>query len=657
MKSFLQNMELRKLFPIMTGIVIVLLAAITALGIKQYLLYRHCDAMLTHSNRIIFQFTSIKEHINDSLVAGTTINIPETSQELLSFDQDLKDIVDDILIPEEFKLSLVSQVDLMSLVVQLRTIMGKTSAPSPDQAAKLTAALRSINNRLLTFHNLLAGHTRSLLLGLYKVIVGTLALIIFFTTTMLLLINRFIAVPIVRLCSLADHTTEGDGSNSWKTSTLPASIQSLTEVVTKGNANKKRMENLQICLENTLQTLPESFDSPDNWETLCAALQTNPNYFLVWVGQFAGDGGDGLVPENIIGDGCVSCSPSGCRQTIEHLIEFCYQEGGLCDTAKKAMLHGTWAIAQMSHEKVPQNLRRSLTIDSQPIQSVSFPITGPAQTVDTVITVYSPLTEPFSSLELSVLQLLCEHISHIRRQQAASGPVIDTIPTDLYRFAVAGNLSTSLAHEIINLANGALNYSQALVDLTANDQEKGEEHLLLEKLHGQEQKISSLAADFNQLVSLDAAMPRKLSIHQLFGRIQHLLQGKFKQNNIKLHTTVGRDVPEVVAPFALLQIVILTLLHEAESYIHTIAEAKGKTSIHLTATTSTNTPAELLMTICPLRSDIETDIQTETGPWPSMTICRDMMHSFQGDLLLDMHATDPYLTATLTVPLPDKTIN
>ncbi len=146
-------MELRKLFPIMTGIVIVLLAAITALGIKQYLLYRHCDAMLTHSNRIIFQFTSIKEHINDSLVAGTTINIPETSQELLSFDQDLKDIVDDILIPEEFKLSLVSQVDLMSLVVQLRTIMGKTSAPSPEQTAKLTAALRSINNRLLAFHN------------------------------------------------------------------------------------------------------------------------------------------------------------------------------------------------------------------------------------------------------------------------------------------------------------------------------------------------------------------------------------------------------------------------------------------------------------------------------------------------------------------------
>ena len=47
-------MELRKLFPIMTVIVILLLAAITALGIKQYLLYRHCEEILTRSNQIIF---------------------------------------------------------------------------------------------------------------------------------------------------------------------------------------------------------------------------------------------------------------------------------------------------------------------------------------------------------------------------------------------------------------------------------------------------------------------------------------------------------------------------------------------------------------------------------------------------------------------------
>lgn len=651
MKTFLHNMELRKLFPILTGIVLLLLAAISALGIKQYLLYRHCDEMLAHSNKIIFQFTSIKEHINDSLVAGTAINIPETSQELLSFDQDLKSIVDDILIPEEFKLSLVSQVDLMSLVVQLRTIMGSNAAPSPEQGAKLTASLRSISNRLHAFHNVLAGYTRSLLLGFYKVIVGTLALVIFFTTTMLLLINRFIAFPIVQLCSMAEDDGEDSGKSPWKASALPASIHSLTLMVTRGKAYEQRMQDLQTCLENTLQTLPDSFDTPDSWETLCAALQTNPNYILVWAGQFTGDGG---VPEKIIGDGCVSCSPRQCRRTIEQLMEFCYQEGGLCDTAKKAAQQEIPVIAQMSHEEIPQPLRQALAMENVPVLSASFPITGPARTIDTVITLYCPQIEALDSLERSILQLLCEHIGHLRLERP-SIPGLDQIPTDLYRFAVAGHLSTSLAHEIINLSNGALNYSQALVDLTASDQAKGEEHLLLEKLHGQEQKISRLATDFNQLVSQEASRPQKISIPLLFDRIQHLLQGKFRQHNIKLQTTIGQEVPEVIAPFTLLQIVLLTLLHEAETYMQTVSTLSGEKIIRLTATTGTIPPSELLLTVCPLLPDIETDLQTEAAPWPSISVCRDMMHSFEGDLILDMHATDPYQSATLTVPLQVKT--
>ena len=407
-------MELRKLFPIMTSIVILLLAAITTLGIKQYLLYRHCEEILSRSNQIIFQFTSIKEHINDSLVAGKTINIQETSQEFLGFDKDLKEIVDDILIPEEFKLSFISQVDLMGLVVQLRAIKDNISSPSPEQPAQLTASLRSINNRLHAFHNLLSGYTRSLLLGLYKVIVGTLALIIFFTSTMLLLINRFIAVPIVELCSTVDNAVGEDRNSSWKTSTLPASVHSLTSFITKETTHKKRIENLRICLDNILQTLPDSFDSRDDWETICSVLQTNPDYFLVWVGRHIDDD---QIPDPITGCGCVSSSPSQCRQAIEQLIEFCHQDGGFCDTARKALQQETHVIAQTSHEGIPQSLRSSLAIENQTILSASFPITGPTGTIDTIITVYSTQVENLSPLEISVLLFLCQHISQIRLQQ------------------------------------------------------------------------------------------------------------------------------------------------------------------------------------------------------------------------------------------------
>jgi len=630
----------------MTGIVLLLLAAITLLGIKQYLLYRHCDEILSRSNQIIFQFTSIKEHINDSLVTGKTINIQETSQELLGFDEDLKNIIDDILIPEEFKLSFISQVDLMGLVVQLRTIKD-TISPSAKQHEQLTASLRSISNRLLGFHNLLSTYTRSLLLGLYKVIVGTLALIIFCTTTMLLLINRFIAIPIVKLCTITERHTKPNRNTLWKTSTLPASIQSLTSFITREQAYHTRMEHLQICLNNVLQTLPDTFDSPDDWETLCAALQTNPDYFLVWVGQHTDDG---HFPDPVTGCGCISSSPSQCRQAIEHLIEFCHQDGGLCDTARKAMKQGTWITALTTSEEMPKNLRNSLAIGNQPVLCASFPIAGPAHTIDTIITLYSTEEDSFSALETSVLLFLCRHISHIRSQQATATAVANTtIPAELYRFSVAGDLAGSLAHEMINLANGALNYSQALIDLTVDDQQRSDEHLLLEKLHTEEQKISRLAADFNMLANTETERPRKISAEQLVESIRRLVQGRFRQHNVKLQTTIDKDVPEITAPVASLQIVLLTLLHEAEVYIRTLPE-NSRESITLMVTLNQN-HTELSMTISPLPADIETKVEDKAGPWPSMTICHGIMERCEGNLVVTANANRSSLSATLTLPL------
>jgi hypothetical protein len=637
-------MELRKLFPIMTGIVILLLAAVTLLGIKQYLLYRHCDEILSRSNQIIFQFTSIKEHLNDSLVTNTPINIQETSQELLGFEEDLKNIIDDILIPEEFKLSFISQVDLMGLVVQLRTIKDMRT-PSAEQHAELTASLRAISNRLLGFHNLLSTYTRSLLLGLYKVIVGTLALIIFCTTSMLLLINRFIAIPIVKLCTITERHSEPDHNPFLTTSSLPASIQSLTSFITREQTYHTRMEHLQVCLNNVLQTLPDTFDSPDDWETVCGALQTNPDYFLVWVGQHTEKGN---FPDPVTGCGCISSSPSQCKQAIEHLIEFCHQDGGLCDTARKAMNQGTQITALTTSEEMPKNLRNSLAIGNQPVLCASFPIVGPDHSIDTIITLYSTEEGSFGPLETSVLNFLCRHIGQIRTQLETDTTVAPAIPAELYRFSVAGDLAGSLAHEMINLVNGALNYSQALIDLTSDDQQQSDEYLLLEKLHTEEQKISRLAADFNMLANTEIKNPIKISAEQLVESTRRLVHARFRQHNVTLQTTIDKNIPDITAPVTLLQLVLLTLLHEAETFILSLPDNRRESII---LKVSDQNHKELTITLSPLPSNIETKGKDIDEPWPSIALCHDIMENCEGALVITSGTDRSSLSATLSLPL------
>jgi len=198
MKRFLHNLELKMVFQIIVGVVIVFLVAITALGVKQYFLYQHCRETVSLSNQLLFGFTSIKEHISETLLTGGRVNIQEVSREIQGFDGQIKKIGDDILIPEELKASFISQVDMVSLVVQLRAVQG-SEEPDSQRMETLAASLRSVSGRLLKFHEVLSAYTQSLLLGLHRVVVGTLALVVFVVCSMLFFMHRYISEPIMKL--------------------------------------------------------------------------------------------------------------------------------------------------------------------------------------------------------------------------------------------------------------------------------------------------------------------------------------------------------------------------------------------------------------------------------------------------------------------------
>ncbi|WP_028583149.1 sensor histidine kinase [Desulfogranum mediterraneum] len=652
MHSFLGKVELRKLFPTVTLVVVVLLAAVTVLGIQQYHRYGHCEEILSRSDQIIFQFTSIKEHLNESLVAGKTINARKAGDELLGFERELKSISDDIAIPEEFKISFLSQVDLMGLVVQLRAISDSSSSLSIEQLGRLTTSLNHISNYLLQFHTLLDEHTRSLLLGLYNVIIGSLALILFLTSTVLLLIHRSVAVPIMRLATTIVSPAEEAAHGPLKAGTLPASVQSLTSHLHRQQARQRQLDHFRICLNNLLQTLPESFDHQDDWETLCSVLQTNPDYFLVWVGQYPHQG---HVPTPITGCGCVSSSPSQCRQTIEHFIEFCHQEGSLCDSARKALDTEATAIVQTSYDGIPLSLRKALALESQSVVSASFPINGPNGDVDTIVTVYRSEGGSFSDLEVSALEFLCLHIGQLRRQHQARAQTPDRpetapVPAELYSLAIAGELSSSMAHEITNLSNGSLNYAQALVDLNTACGEREDELLLLEKLHGEERKISRLAADFNQLVSPEPTAVAGCSPERLITSIQHLVQGRFRQKRIVLKTALAQDLPRLSGPLIEIQVVLLTLIHQAEANLSALARGEDEARIELSAAPGSGTKPELCISISPL--DMETAPAGDPlPPWPSLSSCRAMVARFNGKLQQQGETTGTLPRTSLLIPL------
>ena len=200
MKNFFSQISLKRIFSLFTFGTIALLLVVIFFAGKQYLLYHQCESLVTSSQHILFQFTGIKEHINETFLTEKHLNSSKIIEEVQGLDDDLTHILKDVLIPEEFKLNFISQVDLVHLTVTLRSIQNSNNPADTEQKAKLTIQLRTIHAKLTAFNQLITRYTQKQLLGLHRALVGLLTLIIAMVSIMLLVINQYITSPILHYC-------------------------------------------------------------------------------------------------------------------------------------------------------------------------------------------------------------------------------------------------------------------------------------------------------------------------------------------------------------------------------------------------------------------------------------------------------------------------
>ncbi len=200
---------LNRLFFAITATVLVFLAIVLALGVRQYLLYHQCRQAVTNGDRLLFQFTAIKDHLNESLILGKDINLRAFNSELQNLEKEVEGLAGNILVPEGLKGSLPTRVDLVGLEVRLRAIQEQRQEKTRE-TAELVRSLNNTNVGLQQFRFLLSDHNQTILLGLHRIIVGALGLIVVLSCTLLYFLNRHMAAPMLNLCRLT--SPEGETS-------------------------------------------------------------------------------------------------------------------------------------------------------------------------------------------------------------------------------------------------------------------------------------------------------------------------------------------------------------------------------------------------------------------------------------------------------------
>ncbi len=226
---------LNRLFVGITWAVLLFLAVIGALGLRQYLLYNQCSQAVAAGDRLLFRFTAIKDHLNESLMRGDEINLHTVGDTLQHLDRDVTELTGNILVPEGMKAHLPSRVVLVGLEVRLRAIQ-ELRQERVREAAELVHTLNDVNVGLQQFRIMLSDHTQFILLGLHKIIAGALGLVVVLSCTLLYLINRSLAGPMLALCRLtAPHQEEGgEGDAMCSLHTLVGRVR---EVLTRATGS------------------------------------------------------------------------------------------------------------------------------------------------------------------------------------------------------------------------------------------------------------------------------------------------------------------------------------------------------------------------------------------------------------------------------------
>lgn len=679
-QQFLHGLPINTMFLASSGIVILLLTVVSILGVKQYIVYQHCEQVVTASRQLLFEFSTIKEHIYETLITQKNIQHTDIHGEIEELESDIALIRNDMLIPDEFKQGFISQIDLVGLVVKLRTVQETIDTPSSEQLSDLTALLRSMFGRVSQFHQGLSSYTQVLLLGLHKTLVGCLALIVFIISTLLFLINRSIVNPILELGhEIRDIDDKNTDPAIPQKMNLDVSMHEITSAVTSLVAEHLRLS--RICKAIVMyETLAQNSMSPaERWQNICSVLQVNADYYLVWVGTLREDN---ELPQPVSACGCLSANDEECLDIIDHLLKYCETAGGLCDSVSKTAQTKTVTVSRLFSSLLPESLRTLLPFPDDTFSSVSFPVPSQHESL-AIITFYNPGHHCFSSSEITLLSYFFNHLIHDKTNDSPSNYFmpqcllsIDETLSNIYRYSTLGSLTTGLAHELTDLSNGAINYTQALLDLACEQEQamngpvsfargveaekpsESESTIILEKLLTEEKKISRLAVDLQQFSRDTNENARQYTVQELLQPIDRLTRGQVRAEGIELEIAIAADLPVIPKNGKDVQLVILSLIQNAKNRIAEKYHAgkNEKKKIQITATPAQQKDQNQILitmqdhgTILQLSELDQNTPGITPEPWLTLHQCKLLLQTSGGDLVVEA-IPDRYNISTCILP-------
>jgi PAS domain S-box-containing protein len=389
--------------------VALILGFLLLLGSQQYRSHKEYEKIINQNEKIIFQFATIREHITESLLENRHQQLNNITGEIENLSVNISQVLQQPIIPDEYRISFAGQVDFAGITLLLRSIgSGDQSQPKVRQ---LNQEIRILGERLMLFDRVIVAHVKRKLVGFQSIVIGLLAIILFIVIYILLFWHGKIAMPLIDLVKQAKEATSGKRSTisvrkkRGEVAELAASFQNLLSKQDRTSSEFARYNRVLEMVHNVSESVWQAVDRNAVFSEACRGVLTNSDYGLAWIG--IPDKKNKILP--VIADASTTMSRQEQDECMAALLSAADENSEKYDAANKALKQKSPIVLRDILAGLPKGPFKNTPFATSKPDCIALPLVYDQQ-IFGVMNIYSIATLNFSEEEIELLKGMSREI-------------------------------------------------------------------------------------------------------------------------------------------------------------------------------------------------------------------------------------------------------
>lgn len=514
----------------------LILGFLLLLGSWQYRAHKEYRQFIQQNEKIIFKFSTIREHITESLLENRPAQLNSITSEIENLSINISKILQQPVVPDEHRISFTGQVDFAGIIILLRSIA--SGDHSQAKVRQLNQEVRILSERLLLFDRVITDHVKRKLVGFQSFVIGLLAIILCIVVSLLLFWHSMFAIPLIDLTSQAQETVTGKRTilapKRWR-----GEVGSLARVFQHLLAAHSLSEGKLASYDRVLETAAKVSRSvwqartrDEIFSKACRIVLTNNDYALSWI-SVPGDDNE-LMPATMAGSKTMSSREQD--ECISALLAAGREEGENYNIAAMAARHKEPVIYRDILKRLNSGPFKNTPLAAG-TDCIALPFVHGDKVLG-VMTICSISPESISPGETGILEAISRDIGF-----AVSSLAAEETSWALARLQAVQNKVFSLFHDFVLILDAAGTILEAAPSV--NEKLSCAPGSLIGK--GVVEVFQDKSSSPLKLPPAGADNPKRLSYEYTYGGTEYLVDISPLENNSSSEQTyllVARDISD-----------------------------------------------------------------------------------------------------------------